>query len=249
VVSEFADLAYPDVAALLQDERRTVLLLPFGATEPHGPHAPLRTDTLISLGICKRAAERLEGDPDVRALVLPPLPYGVTRYGAAFPGVVSIGEATLHALVVEIAGSLSAQGFRRIVLINNHFEPQQVQALREAVEESGNGVRLLDLTRRENAKQLTDEFRSGSCHAGRYETSLVLADEPALVRRERMEALESKMIDMPAAIAAGRTDFIAMGMDSAYCGAPAEATAEEGERTFETLTELLIDLVREVAAC
>jgi creatinine amidohydrolase len=64
-----------------------------------------------------------------------------------------------------------------------------------------------------------------------------------------MEGLESKMIDMPAAIAAGRTDFVAMGMDRAYSGAPAEATAEEGEGTFETLTELVIRLVREVAAC
>ena len=52
-----------------------------------------------------------------------------------------------------------------------------------------------------------------------------------------------------AAIAAGQTDFIAMGMDRAYCGAPQEATAEEGERTFGILTKLLVDLVREVAAC
>jgi creatinine amidohydrolase len=248
-VTAFTNLAYPDVEALLQDERQTVLLLPLGATEPHGPHAPLKTDTLISLGLCRRAAERLEDDPDVRALVLPPLPYGVTRYGAAFPGVASISEATLRALVLEITNSLAAQGFRKIVLVNNHFEPEQVRTLREAVEELGDAVRLLDLTRKENAERLTDEFRSGSCHAGRYETSLVLADEPGLVRRERMETLESKMIDMPAAIAAGQTDFIIMGMDRAYCGAPAEATAEEGERTFETLTELLIDLIREVAAC
>jgi creatinine amidohydrolase len=248
-VTEFAHLAYPDVEALPEDERRTVLLLPLGATEPHGPHAPLETDTLISLGICRRAAERLESDPDVRALVLPSLPYGVTRYGAAFPGGISIGEPTLLALVVEISGSLAAQGFRRIVLVNSHFEPEQVRTLREAVEQLGSTARLLDLTRRQNAQRLTDEFRSGSCHAGRYETSLVLAEEPGLVQRERMEALESKMIDMPAAIAAGQTDFMAMGMDRAYCGAPAEATAEEGERTFETLTDLLISLVREVAAC
>ena len=245
----FAQLAYPDVDALLADERRTVLLLPLGATEPHGPHGPLETDTLISLGACRRAAERLEEDRDVRALVLPPLPYGVTRYGAAFPGGVSIGEATLRALVVEIARSLAAQGFPRLVLVNSHFEPEQVRTLREAVEELGEGVRLLDLTRRENAQRLTDEFRSGSCHAGRYETSLVLADEPGLVRRERMEPLEAKMIDMPAAIAAGQTDFLAMGMDRAYCGAPAEASAEEGRRTFETLADLVIDLVRDVAAC
>ena len=57
------------------------------------------------------------------------------------------------------------------------------------------------------------------------------------------------MIDRPAAIAAGQTDFMAMGMDRAYCGAPAEATAEEGEQTFETLADLLVELVREMAAC
>ena len=248
-MTELARLPYPDVEVLLTAERPTVLLLPLGATEPHGPHAPLETDTLISAGICRRVAERLADDPDVRAVVLPPLPYGVTRYAAAFPGTVSIGEATLRALVLELSRSLAAQGFGRIVLVNSHFEPEQVRTLRDAVAELAGGVRLLDLTRRENAERLTDEFRSGSCHAGRYETSLVLADDPELVRRERMETLKSRMIDMPAAIAAGQTDFIAMGMDRAYCGAPAEATAEEGERTFETLTELLIGLVREVAAC
>jgi creatinine amidohydrolase len=248
-VTAFAELTYPDLEELRADPRPTVLLLPLGATEPHGPHAPLETDTLISLGVCRRAAERLADDPETRALVLPPLPFGVTRYGAAFPGAVSIGEETLHALVVDLAGSLAGQGFERMVLVNSHFEPEQVGTLRDAVAGLGPAVRLLDLTRRRNAERLTEEFRSGSCHAGRYETSLVLADNPRLVRHERMTALESRMIDMPAAIAAGQTDFIAMGMDRAYCGAPAEATAEEGEQTFDTLADLLVELVREVAAC
>lgn len=248
-MSELGELSYPDLEELLEDGRRTVVVLPLGATEPHGPHGPLETDTLISLGICRRAADRLADDPAVRVLVLPPLPYGVTRYGAAFPGAVSIGEETLRALVVEIARSLAAQGLGRIVLVNSHFEPAQVRSLREAVAELGPTARLLDLTRRQNAERLTEEFRSGSCHAGRYETSLVLADRPELVREERMAGLESTMIDMPAAIAAGKTDFMAMGMDRAYCGSPAEATAEEGERTFETLADMLVELVREVAAC
>ena len=248
----FAELAYPDVAALLEEDRRVVLLLPLGATEPHGPHAPLATDTLISVTTCERAAEVLRDDPHVRALVLPTLPYGVTRYGLAFPGTISVSEDTLGSLVVDVCGSLAAHGFRHLVLVNNHFEPEQVGTLRavtEALRDTGRAtVGYLDLTRRRNAARLTEEFRSGSCHAGRYETSLVLADEPALVRRERMETLESKMIDLPAAIAAGRTDFVAMGMDEAYCGAPAEASAEEGDRTFAILAEMLVELVREVAA-
>ena len=223
------DLAYPDVPT------GAVHLLPLGATEPHGPHAPLATDTMISVGICNRAAERLEGEMQV--LVLPAVPYGVTRYGSAFPGAVSIGEETLRSLVTEIADTA-----RPLVLVNSHFEPEQVETLRST------GLPLLDLTRRKNAERLTDEFRSGSCHAGRYETSLVLAEHAELVHVDRMLALDERHVDMPAAIRAGRTDFAAMGMDQAYCGSPAEASAEEGRQTFETLTEMLVELIREVAA-
>ena len=222
------DLAYPD------GPEGAVHLLPLGATEPHGPHAPLSTDTLISVGICERAAERLEGE--IPVLVLPAMPYGVTRYGSAFPGVVSISEDTLRSLVTEIAESVG-----RLVLVNSHFEPEQVETLRST------GLPLLDVTRRANAERLTEEFRSGSCHAGRYETSLVLADRPELVHADRMRALEERHVEMPAAIAAGQTDFLAMGMEQAYCGSPAEASAEEGRETFETLTEMLVELIREVA--
>jgi len=222
-------LAYPDIP------EHAVHVLPLGAVEPHGPHAPLVTDTLISLGICHRAAERLEDE--IPVLVLPPVHYGVTRYANAFPGTVSIGEDTLRSLVTEIAEAVG-----QLVLVNNHFEPEQVETLRST------GLPLLDLTRRAQAERLTDEFRSGSCHAGRYETSLVLADRPDLVNADRMQELAERQVDMPAAIRAGRTDFVAMGMDEAYCGAPAESSAEEGRETFETLTNMLVELIREVAA-
>jgi creatinine amidohydrolase len=165
------------------------------------------------------------------------MPYGVTRYGSAFPGAVSISEDTLRSLLTEIAESVGS-----LVLVNSHFEPEQVQTLRAT------GLPLLDLTRRKQAERLTDEFRSGSCHAGRYETSLVLADRPDLVHADRMQALEERHVEMPAAIAAGQTDFLAMGMDQAYSGAPAEASADEGRETFETLTDMLVELIREVAA-
>ena len=224
-------MAYPD----LEQREGAVHLLPLGATEPHGPHAPLATDTIISVGICRRAADRLRGELDV--LVLPAVPYGVTRYGAEFPGAVSISEETLRSLVTEIAAS-----FERVVLVNSHLEPEQVWTLRAL------DLPLLDITRRANAQRLTDEFRAGAGHAGRYETSLVLADQPELVDQERMRMLQAKMIDMPAAIRSGQTSFLAMGMDQAYAGAPADATAEEGEQTFEALADMLVELIREVAA-
>jgi creatinine amidohydrolase len=244
-VTYFAELTSPQVAAL----KTPVLLLPVGTVEPHGPHAPLATDQLISAGMCERAVRRLDGDPKV--LILPPLPYGVTRYAAAFAGAVGIAPETLHALLVDVCVSLVEQGLRWIVVVNNHFEPEHVETLRRAVGtvEERTGVRLgyVDLLRRRNAERLTEEFRSASCHAGRYETSLVLADRPDLVDESRA-TLEPVPVDMVAEMAAGRRDFVAMGMTQAYCGSPAEATAGEGEATFEILTDLLIEQIRAITS-
>ncbi|MGH3862016.1 creatininase family protein [Actinokineospora sp.] len=249
-MTQFADLTSPQVADLLAGDRTPVLLLPVGAIEPHGPHAPLSTDPIISAGMCARAAERLADDPAVRVLILPALPYGVTHYGEAFPGAVGISAETLHAIVVDVCTSLARQGFTKVVLVNNHFEPEHVTALTWAVDslaEHGIHTGYLHLLRRRNVERLTEEFRSGSCHAGRYETSLVLADRPTLVDISVMRGLPPLIVDMPTAMREGRTDFVAMGMDQAYCGSPAEATAEEGQSTFDTLTELLIDVIRDVA--
>jgi creatinine amidohydrolase len=243
-MTEFADLTSPQVAGLLDGPRTPVLLLPVGAVEPHGPHAPLATDHLISAGMCTRAAKRLADDPDLAVHVLPALDYGVTEFAAGFPGAVSIRPDTLRALVLDVCGSLRAQGLTRIVVVNNHFEPAHVAALRAAAGEAG--VAYLDLLRRANVARLTEEFRSGSCHAGQYETSLVLADRPELVDADVLPELPPVIVDLPAAMSAGATDFQQLGMVSAYCGTPAGATADEGRSTFDTLTDLLVELIREV---
>jgi creatinine amidohydrolase len=242
----FADLTSPRARALLDAGPAPVLLLPVGAVEPHGPHAPLGTDSIISVAVCERAATELSTDTRVRALVLPEIAFGVTRYAAAFTGAVTISEGTLLALIGEICASLQAQGFRHVVMVNSHFEPAHVATLRQAADDARVG--FLDLTRRAAAERLTDEFRSGAAHAGRYETSLVLATQPELIEAEVMRRLPAHRVNMPAAMAAGQTDFLAMGMDRAYCGAPAEATAREGDQTLGTLAAMLIELIREQVA-
>jgi creatinine amidohydrolase len=247
----FTDLTSPDVAALIDGDRTPVLLLPVGAVEPHGPHGPLGTDALISAGMCRRAVDVLADDRAVRVLILPPLPYGVTKFAAAFPGTVGVSAATLRALVTDVCVGLADAGLPHVVIVNNHFEADHVNTLRDTVvvlRERGIAVGYLDLVRRANAERLTDEFRSGECHAGRYETSLVLADRPELVDTALMRTLPRVPVNLVAAMRAGQHDFVAMGMDRAYCGAPAESTAAEGMSTFDTLTELLVAEIRDTAA-
>jgi creatinine amidohydrolase len=243
----FADLTYTRVQELLDAPKVPVLLWPVGSTEPHGPHSPLSTDPIISIGIAERVATRLADDPELAVLILPTLSYAVTRYTAGFAGAIHVGEDTLRSMIVDVCRSLAAQGFPHVVLINNHFEPEHVQTLHRALDElEAEGIRTgyLDLTRRERAQQLTEEFKLGECHAGRYETSLVLAQEPDLVDTDAMASLAYVAVSLPQVIAAGMKDFRDMGLADAYCGAPAEATVEEGEATYETLADMTIELIR-----
>ncbi|MDQ4065622.1 MAG: creatininase family protein [Actinomycetota bacterium] len=244
------DLSWTEVRAVLDGPRSAVALLPLGVVEPHGPHAPLATDTIISLGICERAARAFADDPTTVALVLPPVTYGITRYASAFPGTIGLAPETLAAVLVDVCRGAADTGLHRIVVVNNHFEPAQVETIRKVTADLAgqNAVKLayLDLTRRANAARLGDEFASGSCHAGRYETSLVLAERPELVDAEVMSRLEPLVLPMHEAIAAGRTDFLALGMNEAYCGAPADATTAEGEERFDVLAQMLIDVIRDV---
>ena len=247
----FANLPYTRIQQLLDGDKATVLLFPVGSTEPHGPHSPLATDPIISIGICERVARRLEDDSELRALILPTLSYAVTRYTAGFAGAIHVEEETLERMIVDVCTSLAQQGFPHVVVVNNHFEPEHVQTLHRSLdrlEEAGIRGGYLDLTRKRRAERLTAEFRLGECHASRYETSLVLAQYPHLVEHEVMTGLEHLPISLPEVIAAGMKDFREMGLSEAYCGDPASATAEEGEEIYATLVEMTLELIRELVA-
>ncbi len=249
-VDWFAELSWPEAEALLRSPRKTVLLFPVGTTEPHGPHSPLSTDLIISLGMCRRAVRLLRDDSEMDALILPPLAYGVTRYSGAFAGAIHIAESTLQGLINDICVSLIRQGFQHIMLVNNHFEPEHVKTLHRSIESvqatTGALVGFLDLTRRERAAALTEEFQKAECHAGRYETSLILADRPELVDKGLMRTLPYVPINLAAVIGHGIKEFKAMGLVQAYNGSPAEATSQEGEESFARLTAMLIELMREL---
>jgi creatinine amidohydrolase len=104
------------------------------------------------------------------------------------------------------------------------------------------------LTRRELAARLTDEFRSGACHAGRYEGSVVLATRPDLVRAAIAHVLPAVPASLSQAIRDGRSTFAEAGGPRAYFGAPSEATAEEGLATIDVLGEILAESVLAVLA-
>jgi creatinine amidohydrolase len=236
-VKRLGELTTVEVAAIVAAARSCVLL-PVGSVEPHGPHLPLATDTLISEVACARAAERLEAQ-DVRVVVAPSLPYGVTDYAAGFAGAIGVPAAALTAMLSAIVTRLLADGFRHVCIVNNHLEPAHDAAVRAAITELpvGAGSVACPLTRKW-ARTLSDEFKRGNCHAGRYETSLVLAAGGVVATS--FTTLESSDISLADGIKAGKTTFRDMGITRAYTGAPAEATADEGSALYDKLADMIV---------
>jgi creatinine amidohydrolase len=237
---EWAALAWTELAERLRDVEAAIL--PIGATEAHGPHLPLSTDVIIAVEAARRAARRLAaaGRP---ALMLPPLSYVVTFAAAPFAGTLTLQPATLRALVVDLGIALAAQGIRRLALASAHLEPLHLQTLTEAAAtiEAGTPCRVAVPDPRAPgwAARLGEEFQRGARHGGAYETSLLLAVRPDLVRTERLAGLAPVWIDLPARLRAGARDFREAGGDLAYFGDPARASAEEGARLFEVLAEMI----------
>ena len=107
-----------------------LLLWPVGSTEPHGPHSPLATDPIISVGDVPRRRASLADDPEVQVLILPDAHYGVTRFTAGLPGQSTSRRRRCSGLIVDDISSRSPrQGFPHVLLVNNHFEPAHVKTL------------------------------------------------------------------------------------------------------------------------
>ena len=238
------------LAALTTDEVRAVcgcspsaVLLPVGSVEPHGPHLPLDTDTRISQEAAERAALSLV-ERGVAAYVAPSVPYGVTEFAVGFPGAIGVPAEVLTALLEAIVGRFLADGWSHVCVVNNHLEPAHDLAVRRAVVgfASGRTSVACPLTRRWG-RTLSEEFKRGNCHAGRYETSLVLAAGGHV--DSAFTSLSSVDVSLSDGIKAGHATFASMGLARAYTGAPAEATVAEGDALYAQLAEMIVTEVTE----
>jgi creatinine amidohydrolase len=242
-VWELSSMTWPELAEIPRG--RIVAILPAGATEAHGPHLPLSTDVIIAEAMAREAAARLM-TRGVDVVLLPPLTCTPAPFAAGFPGTLSIRPDTLTAQVVDMGRSLMAHGIRTLAVANAHLDPAHLGALHAAGETlAAEAARWVfpDITRRALAQRLTPEFRSGACHAGCFETSIILATRPDLVDDDARRGLPPVEHSLPVAIQQGKKTFEEVGGDQAYFGDPAAATAEEGAASIVELGRILEEAV------
>ena len=220
-----ADCTWPSVPA------GALLLVPVGATEQHGPHLPLDTDSAIATAVAHRAHELLAVPRAAPVVVAPTLAFGASGEHQHFAGTCSIGTAALRSVVVELVRSARAWA-SRVVLVNGHGG--NVAALTAAVAqltEEGHDVDWLPCAAGDM-----------DLHAGRSETSLMLHLDPARVHLDRAEAGNTRPLAelMPAM----REGGVAAVSASGVLGDPRGADPGEGERLLEAMAAAVAARVR-----
>jgi creatinine amidohydrolase len=247
-IRELAELTWEEVRDL--DRARTVAIWPVGALEAHGPHLPLGTDVVIAQGMARAGAATLERD-GLGAVLLPPLSFTAAPFGAAFAGTLSVSPATVASLLLDVARELTRHRFAALAIANAHLDPAHLAALAEAAKQAAeeNLLPIIcpDLTKKPWASRLTEEFKTGACHAGRYEASIVMALRPELVRDELRRTLPPNPASLSVAITKGARTFEEADGARAYFGWPAEATTQEGRASVETLGAILAEAVRDAS--
>ncbi|MFK0288752.1 mycofactocin biosynthesis peptidyl-dipeptidase MftE [Streptomyces sp. NPDC090499] len=208
----------------------SLVLVPIGSTEQHGPHLPLNTDSVIAESVARRTAEELAVRLTRPPLVAPVIAYGASGEHAGFPGTVSLGHEALHAVIVETVRSLSLWA-GRVVFVNGHggntatldAAVGQLRAEGHAVSWAGCGV------------------AAGDAHAGRTETSLMLHLAPEDVRITEAVAGDTRPLHvlMPLLTAHG----VRAVSPSGVLGDPAGSSAEEGHRHVRTMVSRLVGLI------
>lgn len=257
-----ADLAYRRALAMMDtasvqaalDRGLDTAIVPVGACESHGPHAPLSTDTIVAEEVALRLAEHID------ALVAPCLPVGFSAQHLAFAGSISLAPATLIQVLREYVTSLAGQGFRRFVLFSGHGGNRTAidVAARELKAEHGGAIQVMVLNLM--ALQTSAAFRQNvevklgrtfdgiwEAHGGEQETSAAMARDERLVDLSRVpppargiDGYIRRTRDPYAWLVT--FDLPRYAPDGSW-GDARRATAEQGRAVFDLLAAMLAESI------
>jgi creatinine amidohydrolase len=220
-VTRLARITWPEV------RRGSLLVVPLGAVEQHGPHLPLTTDTDVASAAAGAAAGELDG-----ALLAPALAYGASGEHEDFPGTISLGTEALTGLLLEY-GRSACRWAGRVLLVNGHGG--NLDALRAAgsrLREEGRDVAWFPCT-----------VPGADPHAGRSETSLMLHVEPEGVRADR--SVPGVTTPLPELLPRLRAEGVRAVSPTGVLGDPAGASAAEGAGQLQDLVARLAAAARE----
>lgn len=225
----------------------SVLLIPVGALEQHGPHLPTGTDTVLAEAVTMAAAEKLADR--VPVLVTPPVWAGVSPHHRPFGGTVDAGVESLRDSLLRVLNSAADNEFDAVILINGHGGNENIVGA--VTQEAGHkhpellvsSLFYLDLA--EETLQAVRESEVTGVHSGEVETSLMLHVAPDTVEIEHAETViqsdpnphtRDDLFDTgPLSVYRSYDEYT----DTGSVGDPTRATAKKGARLFDAVIDEL----------
>jgi creatinine amidohydrolase len=226
------EMSWPEIEAGLCQTR--TVILPVGATEEHGPHLPVFTDTIQALEVAKEVA--LQRD----VFLAPPLHYGVCRSTRGFPGTITIGHDALRAFAKDLLISFCDSGFTNILILTGHAGGLHMAALEEAcqmaLEERDFHVSLVSLFDLIDPKSVETP---GDGHSGEIETSLMMRIRGDLVAGKPEKHFPCR----PRFLIQKNVRHL---MGNGVMGDPSRATADKGKAFYEMAVQGIIQALDEL---
>ena len=236
------------------DRERLIAVLPVGATEQHGPHLPMSTDTATIDGVVAAAIPKLpEGLP---VLFLPTVAYGKSHEHARYPGTLTVSAATLIQLWMEIGACVAASGVRKFVMFNSHGGQMSVMDIvaRDLREKHGMmAVAANWYTLGLPQGMFGEREMKHGIHAGDLESSVMMALTPDHVRMDRASDFSSFTETLAqhnrflSITPSGKLGWQMQDLNPAgAAGNAAIATADKGRAVIDHVSSRFVELLQEV---
>jgi creatinine amidohydrolase len=224
--------------AAIPGKHNALVIIPTGAVEQHGPHLPVGVDAILGHAWLAHTLPKLPAAAASRVFVAPPVTFGKSNEHDGFPGTITVTAKTLRHVLLALAASLKEMGFRTIAVLNTHGgnSPVIVYTLREIQTVSGLRAGMIKppLPPGLSAREATLGI-----HAGQWETALMLACAPELVR------MDKAVCEYPP----HPLDGLAwMTRDVSKSGVMGDATAATTEQGLRWLDEASAALAKQIAA-
>ncbi|MDF9826276.1 creatinine amidohydrolase/Fe(II)-dependent formamide hydrolase-like protein/REP element-mobilizing transposase RayT [Ereboglobus sp. PH5-10] len=204
----------------LPDKHNALVIISTGAIEQHGPHLPVGVDAILGQALLAGTLPKLSAETARRVFVAPPLTFGKSNEHDGFPGTITVSARTLRRVLCEVAAELCSMGFGRIAILNTHGgnSPVIVYTLREI--QSTLGMRA-GMLKAPLSPELSEHEAKNGIHAGEWETALMLACAPELVRMDKaVREYPARPLD----------SFAWMTRDVSQSGVMGDATAATAEK-------------------
>jgi creatinine amidohydrolase len=225
------------------DRDQTVVLVPCGSTEPHGPHLPLGTKAFIAEAVAFEIGQRLKASGR-KYLVAPVFPYLSCQASMGLPGALTVSPRVVSEMLYEIGAAFHRDGFRRLAFIHLSTSPEATKSVLTACDDLAHldGMLVCDplgpfrFSPPETIASLLHDagtVPATELHGDIRETAAMLFLDPELVQADRARELPQRLVNLRWEALKGNFSWKERGSEDGYAGTPSAATPELGQQFLE----------------